>query len=930
MLLTPADLNKTICSKKQTISCIHLNAQSARNKEESLTALLTSFDFCFDLAMVTETWYHNEDEVLNLPGYVSYFLNRSDKRGGGIMLLANKRFQCELIDSFTQITDDFEVLTVKSSNAIFSVLYRPPGGNVHSFLSFLDTYLAWSNDNNSTMVLGGDLNIDLLSLTSQRVELLTVLEANAFANVIKDPTRIQLNSSTLIDLFITNENNIPLCSGVLGAHISDHLPICLVMSSISLQIKRFKKPVIKYRNINDTTMQQFSSALSNANWDAVICSENPDDAYEMFIENFKSIYDKCFPYKTKRKPRKARKPWITSDCLKAIKEKNVLYQRFLRTRNAEDLHNFKQHRNKTNSLLRKSRNWYFENLFSTDGAQSSAIIWKHLNALLKPQSGLNSGPLEIVANGQTIAGEELANTFNDYFVSITNSTHDPNCIRFLNFRPKLRESAFLYPSTAVEIRETMLSLKNSNSCDIEGLQIKPIKNTIDTTAGVLEYIINQIFSQGKFPKRLQLARVSVIFKGGDRNIMSNYRPISILPIFSKVVEKLIHKRMTAFMTIHTIMTPCQFGFIKNRSTESALLFQKEIILNSFEQESYMLGIFVDYSKAFDRINHRTLAEKLEHYGFRGQFLQLLNSYLNDRKQQVVIDGSKSTFLSLREGIPQGSILGPLLFNIYVNDVAYIDEDCRFVMYADDISLYFSGNTITELETKANNVLAILNSWSLTNSLSINVSKTKAVLFRPRNKKVDLTLSLTLGTCNIELVPTVKNLGVIFNECMSWNPHVQSVCRRLARTVGVLSRLRNVLPQNVKILIYNSLFLSTLSYCFLIWGTTTKTNINKIHILQKKAVRALVNVPYDAHTGPIFHNLKLLPVQNLYDSLLLTRYNNSIKKNDSFLRDVAALTVRVSTYDTRCTDIWKIPYIRTDYGRQMLRFNLPAILNSSPF
>lgn len=163
MLLTPADLNKTICSKKQTMSCIHLNAQSGRNKEESLTVLLTSFDFCFDIALVTETWYRNEDEVINLPGYVSYFLKRSDKRGGGIMLLANKTFQCELIDSFTQITDDFEVLTVKRSNAIFSVLYRPPGGNVYSFLSFLDTYLAWSNDNNSAMVLAGDLNIRIPS-----------------------------------------------------------------------------------------------------------------------------------------------------------------------------------------------------------------------------------------------------------------------------------------------------------------------------------------------------------------------------------------------------------------------------------------------------------------------------------------------------------------------------------------------------------------------------------------------------------------------------------------------------------------------------------------------------------------------------------------------------------------------------------------------
>lgn len=202
-------------------------------------------------------------------------------------------------------------------------------------------------------------------------------------------------------------------------------------------------------------------------------------------------------------------------------------------------------------------------------------------------------------------------------------------------------TAYLYPVNTAEIISTFLSRKNSKSTDVDDVQIAPVKHVIDIVAPTLERIINVMFISGIFPRRLQIAKVSTIFKGGDKNNLSNFRPISILPVFSKGIEKLSHCRMTSFLTKHKIITPFQFGFTKGRSTESALLLQKEIILSSFEREQYTLGIFIDYSKAFDRINHTTLIKKLAHYGFRGIFLALLESYLEHRKQYVTTNGFSS-------------------------------------------------------------------------------------------------------------------------------------------------------------------------------------------------------------------------------------------------------------------------------------------------
>lgn len=247
------------------------------------------------------------------------------------------------------------------------------------------------------------------------------------------------------------------------------------------------------------------------------------------------------------------------------------------------------------------------------------------------------------------------------------------------------------PTNEHEITLLFRNLSNSSACDADGLQIRPVSYVLDIISPVLAHIYNICLSQGQFPKRMQVAKVLPIFKKGDKTLISNYRPISILPIFSKGLEKIIFCRLSCFLDKHNLLTPHQHAFRRFMSTELALLKQKELILGNFEARLLTLGVFVDLSKAFDSIDHKLLVHKLTYYGIRGIALSLLESYLNHRKQFVHVNGLSSSVLPVHVGVPQGSILGPLLFNIFVNDFINIDSATTYIMYADDTTLLFHPN-----------------------------------------------------------------------------------------------------------------------------------------------------------------------------------------------------------------------------------------------
>lgn len=860
--------------------------------------------------------------MLLLDHYNHFFINRTRMRGGGVAMHITRRMQCEVVTQFTCVTADYETLCLQHKNELFAVVYRPPSGNPAVFFNFLEAVLEYATLNRYRLLLGGDLNIDISKDDCLSRELENKISASGFLNVITTPTRVTPSCQSILDLFITNIDAPILNAGTISCDISDHCPVFIAYSCTEPPLGG-REPRYMYRSFSSENMNYFRARVSEHDWSSVYGKDSVDAAYNEFLANFTSIYNESFPIKCVKVKRRIRKPWVGPNEMKMIIKKNKLFKAFLRTRDPATLAEFKRHRNKVNSELKKSKAAYFDSLFLHAREQHRNSVWKIINNFLKRKNESDNA-LQLKINNQEISGLALAEHFNKHFTStpaqLANLRNPPNLY-------KANSTIFMRPTDVNEITSTFSNLKNTKSTDVNGLQIGPVKYVIDIIVPYLEYIFNLVLESGSFPYAMKQARVSVIFKAGNKNEPTNYRPISILPVFSKGLEKVVLTRLNNFFAKNNLLTDCQHGFRPGKSTETALLTLKEKIIENIESNKLTLAIFIDFSKAFDYLNRDLLLEKLDSYGVRGVAFSLIRSYLSDREQCVAIGDSVSSFLSNHSGVPQGSVLGPFLFNIYVNDIVEIDKNAQFILYADDTTILVSGLDIHEVTKKAEHVLEKLSLWSDGNALKINASKSKAILFQAKNKHANIHNDLKLGSVPIEIVRSYKILGVTFSTTLSWNCHIQSLSKSLSAAVGALSRCRHLFPIAAKLQIYHALFASHINYCTLVWGTTTIGNLNTITLLQKKALRSIANVAYSHTTSYLFPKYRIIRAKYVFDFKLLHSYFFSNKNSQGFTKTLTNLRVQESDPRTRTPDMWLVPRRRTNYLLQSITHRMPFILNS---
>ena len=526
------------------------------------------------------------------------------------------------------------------------------------------------------------------------------------------------------------------------------------------------------------------------------------------------------------------------------------------------------------SSLRKAKSDYYHKQFQNNISDIKKT-WSKINEVLCRKSKKADLP-DYFLDGNKILREnvDIADCFNKFFANIgpdlANSIKGPMGQSYKDYLKKKIESNFVFDTVDnTYVLKLIQNLKSKPSFGHDGLSSIMLKEVSSSISPILTCIINQSLCTGIFPESLKIAKIIPVYKKENPHITDNYRPVSLLPILSKIFEKVVFIQVYDYFTENDLLYKSQYGFRKLHSTELAALEFADKIVSNLEQGKLPLAIFLDLSKAFDTIDHKILLEKLKYYGISGKAIEWFQSYLCERKQYVQYGDSTSSMSFIKTGVPQGSILGPLLFIIYMNDIAAVTKKFHFTLYADDTSLVepictFSLDSDREdystMSKNINSELKLITDWLSLNKLSLNAKKTKMMVFHHRQKKVPKNdIKLFINSKKIECVAEFNFLGVILDQNLNWKSHVHKISGKIAGVAGTLSRLKRFLPCNILKTIYNALIQPHLNLGVLLWGI----NIGRIYKLQKWAVRAITSSKYNSHTSPLFKKLKLLRIHELY-------------------------------------------------------------------
>ena len=516
-----------------------------------------------------------------------------------------------------------------------------------------------------------------------------------------------------------------------------------------------------------------------------------------------------------------------------------------------------------------------------------------------------------------------------YFFFLSISFGSNPIADFEQYMPAKPNCNLKFQSVTVDnVSRIIDSLKPKTSSGVDCISNKLIKYVKNVIMEPLTVIINQMLNVGIFPDSLKISKVTPIYKKSDNTIFSNYRPISLLPSISKIFEKIILEQITTYLDTNNLIHKHQYGFRKNHSTEYAALHIVNYLNYELDRNRTPTNVYLDLSKAFDTLSHNILLRKLKHYGVCDSALNLMKSYLEDRKQFVQFDESISEMKAIHKGVPQGSILGPLLFLIYINDIPNSSNLFNFLMYADDTTLYCCLEDIDSVnkELVLNRELKSVHLWLSANKLTLNINKSKYMLFSKHKNTQLPKLNLKINNSNIQSTSEFNFLGLHINTKLNWDTHVNVIGNKISRVIGIIKKLQIIFPKEILLSIYNALILPHINYCLLSWGSGSVAK--NIFLKQKRAIRAISCAGYNAHTEPLFKIYKLLKIDDIYNRRLLVLYYNLVHNKvpqylSSFLPNTSLATNRYPIRHPRLQP----PFHSHAFISQTCKYNLPVLLNS---
>ena len=854
------------------ISILTCNVQSINQSFERLKDLIHELGYP-EITACSEIWQPKIN--ISIKNYHAPVTHIRSTTGGGIAIYISEKLT---FTPYRQINDlntshiekmATEITMENNSTIIFISIYRSPSNNIKQGLVEIKALLDIACSSSKAVIITGDINLDVMKDEHNTRIYQDILQYFQCQQLVTEHTRITSTTKTLIDHAIVNSKIKTAEAHVISASIADHLPTLLTIGK-----QREKPPKLAIQRIK-INYNKLVTELQN-NTITITEDANCNEAFDELHENIKKALQKS-QYK-QNKSDQPRNPWILAETIELGKKVSRLRKKFLNNNTCYNEFQYKQTKKEHQKMCRCNKQDYYQSQFQNCRGNIRKT-WGLINEALNRKISTDEKRKEkFNINGTLVTNNiEICNNFNSFYrdiaVSIANEIGKPEKTleHFLRKSKSPSEQFQLIEVSETEVLKIVNSLPNKTSSGHDGISNKCMKKIIQYILKDLTMIINKSIREECFPDSLKISKISPIFKKSDRTDMNNWRPIAELMTFSKIFENLVVNQLTEQLDQQGIIDENQFGFRAKHSVLYPLMITKTYIENELSKKKHIVTLSIDLKKAFDCCQHDILKKKLKYYTGSDKLVNWITSFYTNRQQYCSWDNNNSKMLKNHPiSIVQGSSLGPRIFNIYSNDFPMINNFVT-VMFADDATMNFSHEDPAILEQIVNDELQIIKEYFDVNGLSINTSKTTFLHFSPKNNK-GYEISLQIGNKNILESEELDFLGVTLDRKMKFKTHFNKIYKKAKQGLNGLIMTKRLLDYKSKIKVYHSLVHSHFNYCALIWiSNITKKQLDMLTKLQKKAIRLVHGVKYNAHTDRYFKESRITKVKNIFEkeSMLLT-------------------------------------------------------------